>query len=467
MTSTPPMAVTGRSEWPAPLRMAGTSPGRTTAFRSGSRSRRRIREATSSRLGLSALLTASRNRYEGFEEPRTWIKPKLPPRLRLGPSIDRPRRYQRSFIKWLAVVVGVLAVFHLAGWWHFSGQIHSSALEPDPSTAEFAIPVIASGGGSVMLSTKDGPDELVVPGVWGLEWATGYGQLTSLVSSDDETAEWRLELFSGMAPETGDLADLDVKAFPSDPLVAHGIAFENVTYTSSLGENPAWFIDGDASTWALLVHGNGLTRRDVLKPIPTLMGGGYPTLVITYRNHPQAPGDPSGQLQYGLTEWEDLEAAVDYAVTHGADDVLLVGYSMGGGIVTNFLYESPLARRVRGVVLDAPMLDLGAENRSLPLIGLPIPSTLTATAKWMVGIRYDVEWGRLDYLDRVDELTVPILLFHGVEDDIVPVETSDALAELRPGLVTYHRVETAQHLESWNLDPGEYERLLTQFLADL
>ena len=202
------------------------------------------------------------------------------------------------------------------------------------------------------------------------------------------------------------------------------------------------------------------------------MDAGYPALLITYRNHPDAPADPSGRLQYGLTEWKDLEAAVDFALTEGAEDVVLVGYSMGGGIVISFLYESPLADRVRGVVLDAPMLDfgaavdLGAENRSLPG-GLPIPDTLTATAKWMAGLRYDVEWGNLDYLDRAEELGVPILLFHGVEDDIVPVETSNELARQRPDLVTYQRVEEARHLESWNLDPARYESSLTEFLAGL
>jgi pimeloyl-ACP methyl ester carboxylesterase len=112
-------------------------------------------------------------------------------------------------------------------------------------------------------------------------------------------------------------------------------------------------------------------------------------------------------------------------------------------------------------------VDLGAENRSLPLIGLPIPDTLTATAKWIAGVRYDLEWGRLDYLDEANEIDVPILLFHGAEDDIVPVETSDALAELRPGLVTYHRVDDAKHLESWNLDRSRYEQLLIDFLAGL
>jgi pimeloyl-ACP methyl ester carboxylesterase len=381
--------------------------------------------------------------------------------------------YRQRTSRWLAIVVALSLVFHLAGGWYFSGEIYSSALVPEASTSTFEIPLVAVGSDTVTLSTVDGRDELTIPGLWGLEWADGYGHLTELVAVGDDTVEWDFEMRSGAPPTVGDLAALDERVFPGDPFVAHGLTFSDVTYTSALGENPAWFIDGTDSTWVVLVHGNGLTRRDVLKPLPAIVAANHPTLVITYRNHPLAPPDPSGRLQYGLTEWEDLEAAVRFALDAGARDVVLVGYSMGGGIVVNFLYESSLADRVSGIVLESPMLDfgasvdLGASNRSLPIIGLPIPATLTAMAKWIASLRYDLDFDRLDYLDRVDEITVPILLFHGVEDDLVPVAVSDELAEKLPGLVDYHRVESAEHLQAWNLDRNLYDRVLEEFLAGL
>jgi pimeloyl-ACP methyl ester carboxylesterase len=83
---------------------------------------------------------------------------------------------------------------------------------------------------------------------------------------------------------------------------------------------------------------------------------------------------------------------VRYAQEHGADSVLLYGASMGGAIVASFLERSDLAGSVRGIVLDAPMLDLaatvehGAAHSDLPLIG-GVPDVLTGTAQWIAGWR--------------------------------------------------------------------------------
>ena len=222
-------------------------------------------------------------------------------------------------------------------------------------------------------------------------------------------------------------------------------------------------MDGADDTWVIFVHGRGANRGEALRMLPVIDRAGLPSLVITYRNDAGAPEDPSGYHWYGLTEWEDLESAARYALDNGAADLIVVGYSMGGGIVANFLYQSPFADKVVGVILDSPRLDLdatvdlGAENRNLP-------SFLTTIAEKISAFRFDIDWDALDYLDRMDELTAPVLLFHGDADETVPVSISERFAQSRPDLVTYEFFEGAPHVGAWNMEAERYEEAVREFI---
>ncbi|MCH7523199.1 MAG: alpha/beta fold hydrolase, partial [Chloroflexi bacterium] len=309
----------------------------------------------------------------------------------------------------------------VVGGWYISDLLRAGALEPDRKPDQLDLRVIALGEGKVTLAAtdkarKDG--DWTKDGIFGLEWEGGYGQVGAILRIDDEQVVREFSVIQG-APEIGELARLDSFAFPGDPEQAHGIGFEEVVIASELGELPAWFVDGPRDTWVIFVHGKGANRREALRMLPTAAGLGLPSLVITYRNDVEAPASPDGFYRYGQTEWRDLEAAVDYALQQGAKELVLVGYSMGGAIVTNFLYESPLAERVVGVILEAPMLDFGAVfDREAGERGMP--GILTAVSKLIVGFRFDVDWGELNYLKRADELAVPILLFHGDDDPTAP-----------------------------------------------
>ena len=79
--------------------------------------------------------------------------------------------------------------------------------------------------------------------------------------------------------------------------------------------------------------------------------------------------------------------------------------------------------------------------------------------------RFDIEFDDMGYLEDVDRLSTPILLFHGDSDDRIPVETSDELADARPDLVMYERVPGAEHVHAWNIDPERYESAVESFLG--
>ena len=377
------------------------------------------------------------------------------------------RRAKKIGIAIVALLIVAIAVL-VGGGCYVSGQLKSGGLVPDHEDPELDLRVVAVGEGRVTLGVTSETDEdgdWSRDGILGLEWDGGYARLGAILEVSDKQVSREYTPINGTL-RTGDMARVDGYAFPDDPQEAFGLPFEEVSFSSPLGDFPAWFVNGSGNTWVIFVHGKGADRRESLRILPTLAELGLPSLVITYRNDENLPENPDGYHRYGQTEWEDLQGAASYAIERGAEELILVGYSMGGAIVTNFLYQSPIADKVRGAILDAPMLDFGA-TVDLGASEKGYPSLVSALAKAFAGFRFDIDWGELDYLKRIDELAVPILLFHGDADTTVPVETSDSLARARPDIVRYILVADTEHVRSWNTDRQAYESAVRDFLLTL
>lgn len=396
-----------------------------------------------------------------------------------GTTTPPPRSTARSTARRVArrvgiALVGVLVLlvlaFFLGGGWYFSGQVHADGLQVKHPGPSYGQEVVAVGDGTITIADP-ADEEPVLDGdaVYGLEWEGGYGQIAGDGTGDDEVTR-DFVLLSGAPPHEGTVVSPDRPAF-SDPGAALGREVEDVTFDSDLGPLDAWYLPGSSDTWAVLVHGKGGDRAEMLRAMRTTVDVGLPSLDITYRNDAGAPADPSHLYQFGRTEWRDLDAAVGYATDHGARDVVLVGASMGGGIIASYLRNTPDAP-VAGVVLDSPMLDFGetvsygAEQEPLPVLG-HVPAPLTWTAKQLSALRYGVDWSATDYLDDPGWLTVPALVIHGAADSTVPLRTSERLAASRPDLVTLEVVPHAEHVESWNVDPAAYDAEVARFLRRL
>lgn len=388
----------------------------------------------------------------------------------------------RRWVRRLVVVAGVLAlvlvvIFFLGGGWYFSGLIYADGLQVKQTPGPYEHDVVAVEEGSITL-TDPGGDGSVLDGddVWGIRWAaagsapaseSGFGQLTGDGTGADAVSR-SLEVLSGSDPQVGDVAALDRDAFPKDPTAALGPAVENVSYEGPGGQLPAWFVPGESSTWAILVHGKGVDRAEVLRLMRSTVRAGLPSLAITYRNDVGAPQDPGGMYQFGVTEWADLQAAVAYAQENGAQDVVLLANSMGGAIVASYLERDPEAP-VAAVVMDSPMLDFGesvdhgAAQRELPVLG-QVPGALVWSAKRLASLRYDVDWEGMDYLDDTSWLDVPTLVVHGTADLRNPLRVSEDLAAARPDLVELVVVPDAVHVGSWNADRDGYDGAVGDFL---
>jgi dienelactone hydrolase len=372
----------------------------------------------------------------------------------------------------VVVVLVLVLAFFAGGGWLYAGQIRDGALASKvPGTPALQSQVLAVGDHSITLARDPAsPPELTEAGTWGLRWPAGYGRLGAVRALGADRVERAFTRLEGAPPRVGERSAVDGYAWPADPALAAGRPAREVTYPSPLGPAPAWLVGGRRDTWVILVHGYNAARTETLRTLATVTRLGYPALAVSYRNDPGAPRSPDGLRRWGATEWRDLEAATRYAVGHGAGGVVLAGFSMGGAVVTSFLFSSPLAARVRGVVLDAPALDLGAVidrgavDRDLPVLGTPVPPALTEVAKGIAGLRWHLDWGQLDYVDRAGRLATPMLVFHQTGDPTVPVAISEALAAARPDLVTLERFGGDGHVQSWNVDRPRYERALRAFL---
>lgn len=376
-----------------------------------------------------------------------------------------PRHCRRRW--WIAGGVLLLLIALAAAvvvTWNFSSVV----LVPDHQDWPQEVKVENVEPGRVTLSSGHDSEQ---PGVYGLDWQTGHAIVGPVLSEGDGTVTRRLSDVRGyLVP--GIHVGLDSHVYSGDPRQSLGLPFRSVGVPDPLGPMPAWLVPAaprhpaaQRGTWAIVVHGHNDNRQNDLRIAPTLRQAGLTSLLISYRNDLGAPASPDGLYHLGETEWIDLQTAVRYALSQGAQRVVLIGYSMGGELITQFMQRSRLSRHVAALVLDAPVLDwrslleFNAEQIGLPgFLGMPV--------EWMIDARANPDWNSLDALEHPEDFHLPTLLFHSTEDKLVPISTSDDFAAELPRWVTYYRVPTVGHTESWNLNPHLYDRRLRQFLKD-
>lgn len=366
------------------------------------------------------------------------------------------RRWRRRAAIASGTVAAAALATTVAGGWYYSDELLLVRAEP----AERPIRIVAVTGTTVTLAGLDSDQ----PGLVGLEWDDGYARLGADVLRRGEQVIRSYTPYPDV-PVVGASARTDGYATPVDLGRVSDLDVREISYAGPLGRYPATYVPAAGPRWVIHVHGRTANRAEAYRLFPAIHRMGYPQLSITYRNDEGAPADPDGEFGLGWTESEDLASAVWHARDHGAVDVVLVGYSMGGAVIGNYL-RTDSSEYVAGVVYDSPALSwpdilaFQAKDRGLPTIGGFIAG---AAVRVRAGIRLSV----MDQVAHADRLEVPVLLFHGTGDATVPVRSSDAFAAARPDLVTFVRPDGVGHVRGWNHDPAAYEAAVTGFLTSL
>ena len=154
-------------------------------------------------------------------------------------------------------------------------------------------------------------------------------------------------------------------------------------------------------------------------------------------------------------------------LAHGAQRIVLVAESMGGGLAGQFLINSDKAKSVVALALDAPALDFPAiadseiERRYLPLPG--VASWLALDSAALVA---PVSLSDAVTINAVAAFPGPLFLAHGSGDQLVPVTISDRLVKMRTAPTVYLRTG-ADHLLSFKENPDRYRSEMLAFFKRL
>ena len=169
----------------------------------------------------------------------------------------------------------------------------------------------------------------------------------------------------------------------------------------------------------------------------------------------QGHGDSDGQFADGrISTWlDDTLTVIDRVAPSGA--VLLVGSSMGGWLA--LLAALRRQERVTGLLLLACAADM---TRYYPqrLAGLPTQTDAQGRLFYRVPNQYDDQQPYAIYqhllddgeqyqlLDQAIDLTIPVVLIHGMNDDVVPWQRSQrVLQQLRSSQVTLQILKDGDH----------------------
>lgn len=313
-----------------------------------------------------------------------------------------------------------------------------------------------------------------LPGRYGLftTGTYGYVKLGAVLSADGTSV--RRKLLTQIEPGARvDRAAAFSGYYYSSPSELH-LRWENLLIGSPAGPCPAWYFPAASTTWVIQVHGRGATRAECLRAVPVLHAAGLPNLVVSYRNDGEAPRTRAGAYALGASEWRDVDSAIAYALRHGAERVILMGWSMGGAVSLQAAVTSGHRDRIAGIILESPVVDWRTVLRfqaKLAGVRAPLPELamgalqMPLTAR-LSGADEPIPFDRLDMVARADELNAPILILHSDDDGFVPADSSHALQEARPDLVTMPRFTVARHTKLWNYDQTGWTTAITDWLEE-
>src|SRR4051794_36147653 len=240
---------------------------------------------------------------------------------------------------------------------------------------------------------------------------------------------------------------------------------ETVAFPSRSGSViRAWLAPGRHGAGAvLLLHGMGGNRGSMLARARFLHQAGFTILAPDFQAHGESPGQ---HITFGELESLDAEAALAFLRESAPGErVGIIGISMGGA--ASLVGSKPLA--VDALVLESvyPTFHSAVADRLHVWLG-PFGFLGAAMAPALIQLvapRIGVDPRRLRPIDVIANISEPLLLIAGTEDQYTRLDESRELFARAQSPKEIWEVLGAGHEDIHDFSPVEYERRVGGFLV--
>ena len=266
------------------------------------------------------------------------------------------------------------------------------------------------------------------------------------------------------------VVNVDRKAQEDDPS-KYNLTYEDVEFSSRDGlfKLSGWYLPGEeGSPHLVFVHGNGSVRSgdNAVEIASRLKSLGFGMLLFDMRGRGSSEGDIASG---GYFERQDVLGAYDYLLADRdaeAGRVGLLGFSLGAA---TSVMTAGMEPGFAAVVADSPFADAGELVTTEAARSSPIPRWLVPifvpAARWMAQAFYDINIGNLSPERAAAGLGYPILVIHGEEDQRIPWEHGQRVADATPAGSSFWLVPEVDHVDAFLAHPDEYTDRVSEYFG--
>lgn len=225
---------------------------------------------------------------------------------------------------------------------------------------------------------------------------------------------------------------------------ASGLPLEDVWFQAGDGTKLfGWYVEQGAASGVLLwCHGNAGNIINRLENLGALYRAGLSVFIFDYRGYGRSQGAPSEEGLY-----QDALGAYDYLTRRRMirpERIVIFGRSLGASVAVELASQKPAA----GLILESSFPSIEAVAK-FHYGGLPV--------HWLLGAEYRL-------IDRLPQVSLPKLIIHGDQDDIIPLELGQQVFEAAKPQKSMYVIKGADHNNTYQVGGEPYFQRFASFV---